>query len=116
MPRLVILSLPKYLSRPVMLSLLISCTLALISLTSYLNIQPVIPLLYSLARPSQYLVSKEWIFLFPIFSFLITVTHLLIVKMLSNLETVVLKIFIWVTITLQIFLSIAMIRIILLVT
>ena len=116
MPRFAIISLPKNLSRPMMLSLLISCSLTLLALTSYLNIQPIIPLFYSLARSNQFLVNKEWIFLFPIFSFFITVVHLLIMKLMTNLESVVLRIFAWVTITMQIILCLAMIRIILLVT
>ncbi len=116
MPRLLFFALPKSLSRPLMLSLLISCLLALLALTTYLNIQPVIPLFYSLAEPNQYLASLEWIFLFPIFSFFMTFAHFLIVKTMKDLEKVVLKMFIWVSLTLQIILSLAMIRIILLVT
>lgn len=116
MPRLLLFSLPKSLSRPVMLSLLISCSLTLLALTSYLNIQPVIPLFYSLARSSQFLATKQWLFLFPIGSFLMTVTHWLILRFMASLEKVILKIFIWTTIALQIILSLAMIRIILLVS
>jgi len=116
MARLLFFSLTKSLNRPMMLSLLISCSLSLLALTSYFNIQPVVPLFYSLARPSQYLINKEWLFFFPVFSFFITFTHLFIIKFLINFEQVVLKIFAWVTIALQIILSLAMIRIIWLVT
>lgn len=101
---------------PLTISIFTSLVVLAASIAFYFTLQPVIPLFYSLALPSQYLVSKEWIFVFPAFSFGITIGHLIIIKLIKEYEVVLLKLVAWSSIILQILLCLAMIRIIINIT
>jgi hypothetical protein len=106
---------PQSLRIPLLSLFLISSAQALIVLINYFRLQPVVPLFYSLARKDQYLVSKEWLFLFPALSLLITLTHWLILNSMKDYEPLLLKIFAWTTVGFQVILSLALVRIILIV-
>ncbi len=96
------------------LLLCVACT-GLITVAStlyYFFAQPVIPLLYSLARPDQALVAKEWIFLFPVIALSITLIHSILISLFRDLEKLVLRLFAWMTLVMQVFLFLTMMRII----
>lgn len=86
--------------------------ITLISSIFYFLSQPVIPLMYSLPRPEQALVPKEWIFLFPIVSLTISVLHIFLIGKFKDLDELILKMFAWSTVALQIILSAILIRMI----
>lgn len=106
---------PRHLKAPLLSIFLISSAQALLALINYFKLQPQIPLFYSLARKSQYLVNREWLFLFPALSFVISFGHLFLLKTLRQLEPLLLKLFAWTTVGFQVILSLALIRIILIV-
>lgn len=87
----------------------------LITLGVYFGLQPQIPLFYSLPRPIQHLVSKEWLFLLPSISFMISFLHLSIAQLSQKRNLLLLKIFAWTTTGIQIILLLALLRIIIIV-
>jgi hypothetical protein len=102
---------PRYLRTPFIICLLfttLSLLLSFIALTSY---QPVIPLWYSLARPSEQLAGKEWLFVLPGISAGITFLHWLVIQQTRLYNTLLLKLFAWVTVLLLLILLLALIRI-----
>lgn len=107
---------PAYLRTPLLSIFLISSAQVLIVLIYYFRLQPQLPLFYSLAREAQYLVDKEWLFLFPVFSFTLSFSHLFLLRLLKAYEPLLLKLFAWTTVGFQVILSLALIRIILIVT
>ena len=106
---------PRYVRQPFLISLLISFSSILGLLTVYFILQPQVPLYYSLARPEQFLVPKSRLFVFPGLSLLINALHLFSIKFLQHYEQVLVEIFAWITVAIQIFLVLALIRIIMLV-
>ncbi len=106
---------PKYLRTALLSMFLISSVQVLIVLINYFNSQPVVPLFYSLARKSQYLVRKEWLFLLPLISYVMTLVHLFILRAMKDYEPLLLKIFAWTTVGFQVILSLALVRIILII-
>lgn len=98
------------------ISLLISATSFLGVLIFYFNLQPQVPLFYSLARKSQYLAAKGWLFLFPALSLLITLVHFSILKMIHTADPLLIKLFTWITVGMQVLLGIALLRIILIIS
>ena len=100
---------------PLLLAILLTLVISFLAVTFLFKIQPVIPLLYTLAQPSQQLVSKEWLLIFPATSFLINFFHLIIIGSMKSFKTVLLQIFAWSTILLQLLLLLAMTRIIIIV-
>lgn len=104
------------LKAPFLISILVTFVTSFISVTVLFTIQPVIPLLYSLAQPEQQLVNKQWILIFPIVSFIINFFHLIIANLMKNFRQVLLQIFVWSTVLLQFLLLLAMIRIIIILT
>lgn len=108
--------LPKYLRTPILISLLFGSAMIVLYISVLFSLQPVIPLFYSLARIDQHLADKELLIIFPIISFLITMIHFGMIQLFKFLDTILLKIFTWMTVFIQILLAISMIRIYLLVT
>lgn len=105
--------LPKFLRPYYVTSLLVSCILTLITTVVYFQAQPLLPVFYSLGEPTDYLVPKLWIFVFPAFSFAVTLIHLLLLPSLSSYHKVMNQLFGWVTLTMQALCVIAALRIIL---
>lgn len=108
--------LPRFARTPFLLSFLIGLVLALVSLIFYFRLQPVVPVFYSLPLQTQQLVVKEWIFFFPLFSLVISFLHLLIVNFFRDYSRLMLRLFSWVTLGIQVVLALSMIRIILIVS
>lgn len=106
---------PRHLRRPFLISFLLSALGTLFTLVVYFPLQPVVPLFYSLARPEQHLVAKEWIFLLPAISWVISLGHLSLAKLMRNADLILIKMFVWTTVVMQVVLTIALLRIILIV-
>ncbi|MEN8253300.1 MAG: hypothetical protein ABFQ62_02920 [Patescibacteria group bacterium] len=94
----------------------ISIALFIFTLIALIWIQPEVPIFYSLALPSQHLAQKYWLLLFPIISTVITTSHALITKILSNLDKLVLDLFSWSTVFVQILLSLSLLRVIIIIS
>lgn len=104
--------LPKYLRTYFLISLFTSCILTLIVTVSYFQVQPLVPVFYSLGEPTDYVAPKVWLFVFPAFSFFVTILHLLILPSLTSYHKVMNQLFGWVTLTMQALCVVAAIRII----
>lgn len=98
--------------RPLLLCVAFTGLISIISTLYYFFAQPVIPIFYSLARPDQALATKEWIFLFPGISLVITLLHSILISLFKELEKLVLRLFAWTTLIMQCFLFLSLIRII----
>ena len=85
-------------------------------LTLYFRLQPQVPLFYSLARPSQHLVHKNWLFVFPAISLAINVVHFSLLGLLRKIDRLLLKLFVWATVGTQLLLGIGLARILLIIT
>lgn len=112
LPKKFSLKIPKYIRQPFLISFLISLVAILLSLTIYFQIQPEIPLFYSLATKQQQLVNKEWLFIFPIFSMAISVFHILLLGLIRSYDRLVLQLYAWSTVLVQVILILAFIRIV----
>jgi len=108
--------IPKYIKTPFLLSFLITTAMLLSTLIFFFRIQPQVPIFYSLARPSQHLASKHWLFLFPAISFIISSSHLIIVKIIKHADQLLMKLFAWTTFGIQLVLGLALLRIIVIIT
>lgn len=104
--------IPKYLHTPVLISFLFSSSMMLGILLVYFDLQPEVPLFYSLPRPAQHLVAKKWLFLLPGISFVISFVHLAIIQISLLANKQLLKIFVWTTTTIQFILALSLLRII----
>lgn len=108
--------IPKFLRTPLLISILVTFITSFISVSYLLSIQPVIPLMYTLADSNQQLVAKQWLLIFPSASFIINFCHMMTLNLMKKYRKVLLQIFAWSTVLLQFLLLLAMIRIITLVT
>lgn len=106
------LNISQYLKAPFQLSFLISSGISLFLLIAYFRLQPTVPLFYSLAEPNDFLVDKSYLIIFPIFSFLITIGHIFIIKALYHHEKIIPTLFAWCTVTIQVLLLLELIRIV----
>ena len=97
---------------PLQISVAVTGLITISTTTFYFFAQPVLPIFYSLARPDQALVEKEWIFLFPALSLLITLTHIVCSSLFGSLNKLVLRLFAWMTVILQFCLALIVIRLI----
>ncbi len=98
--------------RPILIvSTVITGCITLAATLFYFITQPVIPLMYTLARPEQALVPKIWLFVFPLASVTITVLHIFLIAKCKDLEELILKLFAWVTVVIQVLILAVLIRI-----
>ncbi|MBD3250540.1 MAG: hypothetical protein GF381_03165 [Candidatus Pacebacteria bacterium] len=102
-------------SKQIKYSLLSTLFLLGLTLVSYHQLTPQIPLLYSLADPEKQLVAKFWIWTLPGLSLMINLVHLVLLKAMPDLERFVLNLFSWSTLILQLILLAISLRIILIV-
>ena len=77
----------------------------------YFKIQPQVPLFYSLARPAEQLASKEWLFVIPAISGAISFIHLILLNSYLEYDRMILKLFSWSTVALQLVISLGLLRI-----
>ncbi len=101
---------PKYIATPIKISLFITLFLLLLTGVILTFIQPVIPLFYSLPNPNEQLVNKSWLLLLPALSFLINLTHLGLLKIFPKVDRLMVKLFAWSGLILQIILTIITLR------
>lgn len=107
--------LPAFLKTPVLLMFLISSCVALLVLVAYFQVQPVVPLFYTLADPTQQLAAKEWLFLFPALAFAISLLHLWLLFAYRTYTELILKLFAWTSVAILATLSLALVRIVLII-
>lgn len=101
---------------PFRLSLLITIFMFGAGLFIYPKLQPVIPLFYSLSQPQQQLTNKEWIFLLPGLALMIIGVHYFLTQAFSKTQPLLIKLFSWTTLFIEILILMAFLRIILIVT
>jgi len=111
-----ILKPPEFIKVPFLLSYICLLTSYLAVLVFYFRLPPVVPLFYSLAQPAQQLAQKEWIFLFPILLTFLTVGHLSLINLFHDFERLLLQLFSWTTLTMNILVLAAIMRIIVIVS
>ena len=102
---------PSWVKTPFRLSYLFTLAMTLAVLVLYFRIQPQIPLFYSLAQPAQQLAPKEWLWLFPVISVLITAIHLGVVQTYKNYNVLLIQLLSWTTVMIQLLLGLALLRI-----
>jgi len=86
------------------------------TLVFFFRVQPQVPIFYSLARPSQHLAPKHWLFLFPALSAIISFSHLIIARVIKHADQLLMKLFAWTTFGIQLVLGLALLRIIVIIT
>jgi hypothetical protein len=106
-----LLHVPRYLKTPFLLTILASAIISFTTLVMYFTIQPELPIFYSLSQPQEYLVRKEWIFLFAVLSWLATFVHLVLLPGVRKYERVIQQLFGWAAVIFQFLLGLALFRI-----
>lgn len=104
--------IPNSARTPVFISWTTTIILILLSLIYYFISQPEIPIFYSLARKSEQLSRKEFLFLFPLISLLLNIIHIPIISALKKYSELMLRLFVLTTTTLQFIFLIALVRVI----
>jgi hypothetical protein len=104
--------LPKAIKKTMYAAYVINFLLFAVAVMTFILLQPEIPLFYSLARNEDQLVSKIWVFIFPIISLAINVLHTGLMSIDAKKEVVLLSLFARITTVLQIALLMALLRII----
>jgi len=105
-------SIPKVIKKPIFIAWAIALVISLTSIIYYFISQPQLPLFYSLAGKSDQLAQKEFIFLFPLISFVMNFSHLLVIKILKNYSSLMLKLFAFTTTILQGLFLLSLLRIV----
>lgn len=111
-----LLNTPRFIRTPFLISYLCTLSLSLLVLVAYFRIQPQVPLFYSLARPAEHLASKEWLFLIPAISGAISFIHLILINIFHEYDRLLIQLFSWTTVAVQIVLSLALIRILVIIS
>ncbi len=106
-----LLNTPRFVRNPFLISYLCTFSLSLLVLVMYFKIQPQVPLFYSLARPAEQLASKEWLFVIPAISGAISFIHLILLNSYLEYDRMILKLFSWSTVALQLVISLGLLRI-----
>jgi uncharacterized membrane protein len=98
--------------KPLRFSIVINLVIFGLSLIFYPRLQPEIPLFYSLADANDQLVNKQWLFLLPSLSLAINIIHLILIRVLKKLDDLILALFAWSTVILEVVLLLIVLRII----
>jgi hypothetical protein len=86
-------------------------TLALLSV--FFRLPPIVPLWYTLANPGEQLANKEWLLLIPALSICVSVLHTALAPLLYEHGSVLIRLFGWATLTVQLIFTLSLLRIIL---
>lgn len=106
--------LPKSL-RPIgLFAIILSILSVLISVAFYPGMQKEIPIFYSMTSDQQ-LAAKEFIFIIPLISIFINVLHFLIAKIEKEIDFNILKMFLQITLVLQLLVFAILLRIIIII-
>lgn len=106
-------TVPNEIKRQLLLSFYLTVAITLAATVYYFISQPELPFFYTLPLPKQALGPKEWLFFFPLISFLITLLHMIIISIYHDLTPLILKLFASMTSVIQVVQLLALIRIIL---
>lgn len=104
--------LPKFVKTPFLLVYLLTLISSLVTLVFYFRAQSEVPIFYTLAEPAQQLAPKEWLFLFPGLSALSTFLHVVITKSIANSDRLLVSLFSWSTVIIQLIFTLALLRIV----
>ncbi|PIR59454.1 MAG: hypothetical protein COU69_00085 [Candidatus Pacebacteria bacterium CG10_big_fil_rev_8_21_14_0_10_56_10] len=107
---------PQPVKVPFLISFLEALVAALVFASVFLQLQPVVPLFYSLAQAAGQLVPKIWLGLLPTLSITISISHLIITHAMRHYDQILLRLFAWTTVVVQTLLLATLLRIILIVT
>lgn len=107
--------LPKQTVTPFRLSLLVGLALIIMAGIGYWRLQPEIPIFYSLAQVSQQLAPKYWIWLFPFLSFLTTAINFSLIRKNSDLESILVAVISWTTVSWQLLLLLTCVRLLIII-
>lgn len=105
-------SLPQQMRLPMLFSLLMAAVAGFLSIIVYPNLQPVIPLFYTLPQLDQQVVAKEFMFILPTLSVCFFFINLFCGKVLSKIDYLMMQLLSWLTVFLEFLLLFALIRII----
>ncbi|KUK79727.1 MAG: transmembrane(s)proteins 12..34 [Microgenomates bacterium 39_7] len=100
---------PRYVLIPLRISIFISLFLIIYTSTLQLYIQPVVPLFYSLPSGSDQLAPKIWLLLFPALSIIINIVHISAIK-IAAMSQLVIKLYAWADLLLQLILLMIALR------
>lgn len=100
---------PNYAATPLKLSVSISIVILVIVVGVQPLIQPVVPLFHSLPPGSSQLVPRSWLFLLPALSVLINLIHIGAINIFSMSELVI-KLYAWADLVLQLILLMITLR------
>lgn len=87
-----------YTQKTFKLAIGLTLLMTVLAVIFYTFIQPVIPVFYTLTQPDKQLAPKIWLFIFPVFSWLVTFLHFTLIKTLKTIEGSVGKMFCWTTV------------------
>jgi hypothetical protein len=107
---------PQYTQQPLQLSLIVNLFILFFVLISLNLTQPEIPLFHSLPEAEQQLVPKIWLLLLPGLSLLINIIHIGIVNLTKHIDSLMIKLYAWGGLVLQVLLLLVTLRNILIVT
>lgn len=102
---------PKEVKLNLLISFYLTILITLVATVYYFLSQPVLPFFYTLPLQQQALGPKEWLFFFPVFSFSITLIHMVVISIFQDLESLVLKLFAHMTAVVQVVLLLALVRV-----
>jgi hypothetical protein len=111
-PRILI---PRVVKFPVLLSLLFSSITGFVTVVAYQNLQPIIPIWYSLTQLEDQLANKMWLFTLPVVALSLTIVHIFILRYVLKNEETVMQLFAWMTVIMTGLLMLCLIRIVLIV-
>lgn len=106
-------SVPVDVKRQLLVSFYLTVVITLAATVYYFLAQPVLPFFYTLPLPEQALGSKEWLFFFPLLSFLVTLLHMIIISIYHDLTPLILRLLAAMTSVIQVVQLLALLRIIL---
>ncbi len=92
---------PDYIQTPIKISLVLSVVILLLVVVSINLIQPVIPLFYSLPDAQQQLVSRNWLLLLPALSILFNTIHIGGIRLFSQMDQLMIKLYAWAAVVIQ---------------
>lgn len=107
---------PQYTQQPLQLSMIINLVILFFVLISLSLIQPEVPLFHSLPGAEQQLIPKVWLLLLPGLSLLINIIHIGIVNLTKHIDSLMIKLYAWADVILQVLLLLVTLRNILIVT
>lgn len=105
--------IPQTIQGPIKTSWILFLLFLVTTIIYYFLAQPELPLFYTVATKQNQLAPRIFLFLFPAISFFMNILHFFIFKILQRYSTILIKLFVGITIGLQILLGFALFRIIL---